>query len=143
MTVLTETPYHEPSDEEIANLYPKFMSTLDPTEYKFAIKHVGSWELWQTMLKIPRIKIQVDKWRRELDVKIRSEALARILEASQGETRDALGANRYLLEANFLGKEKVGRPSKEAIATEAKKIVARNEQVEEDYKRLFNDAKRT
>lgn len=131
--------YHEPSDEEIDKLYPFFMSTLDPTEYKFAIKHVGSWELWQTMLKIPRVKTQVDKWRRELDVKIRSEALARILEASQGETRDALGANKYLLEANFLGKEKVGRPSKEAIATEAKKIVARNEQIIEDHKRLFGE----
>lgn len=132
--------YHEPSDEEIDKLYPFFMSTLDPTEYKFAIKHVGSWELWQTMLKIPRVKTQVDKWRRELDVKIRSEALARILEASQGETRDALGANKYLLEANFLGKEKVGRPSKEAIATEAKKIVARNEQIIEDHKRLFGES---
>ena len=135
--------YHEPSDEEIDKLYPFFMSTLDPTEYKFAIKHVGSWELWQTMLKIPRVKTQVDKWRRELDVKIRSEALARILEASQGETRDALGANKYLLEANFLGKEKVGRPSKEAIATEAKKIVARKEQIIEDQKRLFGERSRS
>ena len=131
---------YEPSDEEVDKLYPFFMSTLDPTEYKFAIKHVGGWEVWQAMLKIPRVKTKVDKWRRELDIKIRSEALARILEASQGETRDALSANKYLLEANFLGKEKVGRPSKEAIATEAKKIVARNEQIIEDHKRLFGES---
>ncbi len=135
---------HEPSDEELIDLYSKFMSTLDPTEYKFATKHVGGWEIWQTMLKSPRVKLQVDKWRRELDVKIRSESLSRIMEAAQGETRDALAANRYLLEANWLGKEKVGRPSKDAISSEAKKIVARNEQVQEDYNRLFkNDTQRT
>ena len=59
--------------------------------------------------------------------------------ASNEGTRDSLQANRYLLEANYGNKDKVGRPSKEAAKAEAHKIVERQTQIAEDYRRIFDE----
>lgn len=82
----------------------------------------------------------IQGWREELQAKLASEALARILEAAQGETRDALGANKYLFEILSKEDKKVGRPSKEAIKLEAFKLVEDEQIREEAYRRIFKDA---
>jgi hypothetical protein len=80
----------------------------------------------------------IGQWRKELNMKLRSEALARILEAAQGETRDALSANKYIFEALGEDKGKVGRPTKESINKEANKLYEDNKLREEAYKRILN-----
>jgi hypothetical protein len=125
---------------EIDLLYERYLNTADPTEYRFAVKHLGSWAKWEALCSKEPIKDLIENWRRELEVKLRSEALQRIMEVASNEgTRDSLQANRYLLEANYGNKDKVGRPSKQAALAEAKKIVQHQNQVAADYKRIFNE----
>lgn len=120
---------------DLSSLYTLYMEISDPTEYKFSRK-VGGWTRWEELSKLPEVKKEVDKWRRELDAKIRSESLFKIMAAADGDTRDALAANKYLLEASW-SKDKVGRPSKEAIQIEAKKAADRTKEMEDDIKRML------
>lgn len=56
--------------------------------------------------------------------------------AADPDSKDYLAANKYLLEEPWL-KVKVGRPSKDAIAHEAEKLVFINKKIEEDFKRIM------
>jgi len=57
--------------------------------------------------------------------------------ARDPDCKDYLAANKYLLEEPWK-KAKVGRPSKEAIAQEASRLVEDMATVEEHYNRIFN-----
>lgn len=117
-----------------------YLRERDPTEYNYAKKYHGTWEAWEKFSSLEENKIVIGRWRTELNLKLRSEALARILEAAQGETRDALSANKYIYEALGGDKEtKVGRPSKEAITKEASKLFEDNRLREEAYVRLLGE----
>lgn len=127
------------TQEELHDLYILYLRVADPTEYRFAVRAYGDWTSWESAIAKEPIKSLVDKWRRELEVKLRSEALQRIMDVAGNEgTRDSLQANKYLLEANFSNKNKAGRPSKESVAKEAQKLMDSQRSIEEDYKRLFN-----
>lgn len=107
----------------------------DPTEYYYATKIIGSWELWEEF--IIANGALVNSWRRELEAKIKSNCLLYILEASKGENRDALQAAKYLLETPWLKEEsKRGRPSKLEVDNETKKMADDILRVAEDYKRI-------
>jgi hypothetical protein len=81
----------------------------------------------------------IGQWRAELWAKLRSDSLRRILEAANGETRDALGANKYIYETFDLEDQpKVGRPSKEKIQKEAERLVEDDRIRDEAYRRIFN-----
>lgn len=126
--------------KEIDNLYADYLRIADPTEYRFAIRTFGSWSKWEAVCSEDPIKSRIEQWRKELEVKLRSDALQRIMDVASNEgTRDSLQANRYLLEANYGNKDRVGRPSKVAALAEAKKIVQHQNNIAEDYKRLFSE----
>lgn len=117
-----------------------YLKTRDPAEYKFVQLHIpGGWVQWQDMVQDPLTGPMIGQWRDELAAKLRSESLMRILEAAQGDTRDALSANKYLFEM-LSPKEKnsVGRPSNEKILKEAERLREDERMIEEAYERIFN-----
>lgn len=121
-----------------ADLKNDYLKTRDPTEYRFVKLYIpGGWKEWQRILHDPIHGPVIGFWRDELAAKLRSESLMRILEAAQGETRDALSANKYLYEM-LSPKEKVGRPSNEKILKEAERLREDERIVEEAYERIFN-----
>lgn len=115
-----------------------YLRAKDPTEYVYAKEYHGSWTAWEEHSQKPENVNMIGQWRKELNMKLRSEALARILEAAQGETRDALSANKYIYEALGEDKGKVGRPTKEAISKEASKLFEDHKLREEAYERILN-----
>ncbi len=86
-------------------------------------------------------KPYIEKWREELELRIRSKALASVLEvANDRYSKFQYEANKYLLSGQWkpsAGKEAVGRPSKEKIKEEAQKLFQESLQTEEDHKRVF------
>lgn len=120
---------------DLDQLRVDYLRYEDPTEYYFAIKTMGSWRQWE--LFCVSNKEYVDDLRRELEAKIRSDALLSIMEASKGSTRDALVANKYLLELPWIKKgSKRGRPTKEEIMLETKKLAEDSKQIADDLNRL-------
>lgn len=129
----------------ILDLKPQYLRYGDPTEYSFIKNCIGSIDQWDTIVNSKEGAPIIAKWREELALKLSSEAFSRILEASRGETRDALGANKYIYEALSSQKEdkKVGRPSREAIAKEAHRLVEDDKQREEALQRLQDAVHKT
>lgn len=123
----------------IETLYTEYMRYMDPTEYYFATKVVGSWPQWEEFVKANTSLVSL--WRRELEAKIKSMCLSSIIETSRGETRDSLQAAKFLLDAPWIKEEsKRGRPSKEDIEMETKQIASDILRVQEDYKRINGNA---
>ena len=115
---------------DLDNLRIEYLRYNDPTEYTFANKVIGSWSNWEKLRE--KNKDIIDSWQRELEAKIKSNAISMIFEVAQGETRDALSANKLLLDCPWKESTR-GRPSKLDIQTETKRIVDDSLKTEEDY----------
>lgn len=121
------------------SLYRLYMETADPTEYRFARDHLDGWSHWKELSEADWFAPYIDEWRLELEVRLRSTALARILdEATSNTSNNAYHANKYLLEGSWKPKEssKRGRPSKDTIRQEIIAQAASRREIEDDAERL-------
>lgn len=118
------------------SLYRLYLEADDVTEYRFATEHLGGWEHWEIMAESPFLKPYVIKWRRELEIKQKSEALAKIVSTSKSSTKEAFQAAKYVAD-NWNGPSpKRGRPSKDEIKMRTNEILSDKRRVEEDFARL-------
>lgn len=86
-----------------------YISCGDATEYRFACTYLGGWDHWQAMLKSPPVLAEVEKWRLELEVKLRSEAFFEIVTKSKSEK--GYQAAKLILDKGW-DVRKAGAPSK-------------------------------
>lgn len=91
-----------------------YMEMSDPVEYNFATTHLGSWEQWQRISNNKILKKYIDPWRKELELKLRSEAVAEVIKFSK--TDKGFQAAKWLADKGF--DKRAGRPSKEEIEAE-------------------------
>lgn len=116
-----------------------YIEAGDLTEYTFATSYLEGWSHWVELSESDWFKPYIEAWRRELEVKIRSQALSSILEVARDKANsNTYHANKYLLEGSWkpAGELKRGRPSKEAIKAEIIAQAASKAEIEEDAKRL-------
>ena len=108
----------------------------DPTEYKFAVNCLDSLNHWEQICEGPWFQEYLTKWRREVDLAIRSRALVNIIRESKTPSKNSFMANKFLLEGNWKQDRKAGRPSKDDIRKEAYEQVSQARQISEDAQRL-------
>lgn len=115
-----------------------YLEMNDPTEYSFALAYLESWDHWLMLLECNWFKPYVERWRQELEVKIRSKALASIIREAKNASKDSFAANKFLIQGGWLPKaaSKRGRPSKEDIQEAASKEIDLLKQVTDDFNRL-------
>ena len=126
---------------ELKSLYRLYMDANDITEYDFANKYFAHWDHWQTIANSNWFKDELAKWRKELEIRVVSDALKLIQMEAISESKYAYNANRYLADKGWLPKEKTpskgaGRPSKASIQEEAARQIADLHDIEADLKRL-------
>lgn len=119
------------------SLHRLFLEADDVTEYQFALSCLDSWDHWSMLSNCTWFQPYILRWREELEVKQRSRALATIMAASKGPTRDAFVAAKYIAEGWDKPKTGRGRPSKVEIKQEAQRIVEDKTKVDADYLRLI------
>jgi hypothetical protein len=124
------------------SLYRLYMETGDPTEWRFAQEHLDGWDHWELLCGSTWFKPYVERWRKELDLKLASEALHRILKESKTNSREGFAANKYILEKGWQpkgeGTTKRGRPSKEQITKEAARIADEEARLNDDFNRVLS-----
>lgn len=112
---------HEYEGKTYYSLKKLFLEECDPTEYRFATKYLAGWEHWQRMTNNKVLAVHIDKWRAELELKLRSEGIEWILKSAR-KKQNWLAA-KFLAEKGWEIRN-AGRPSKEEveknIAIEAK-----------------------
>lgn len=122
------------------SLYRLYMEEEDLIEFDFANKHLDSYQHWEELCNCEWFKDHVSRWRKELHLKIQSKALKAIKAKSRTDSKDALAAQRYLLERGWEPKNtdtnRRGRPSKEEIKKEAIQIAENDKMLDEAAKRI-------
>lgn len=118
------------------SLYLAYIETGDPTEYKFAQQFLDGWDHWVELTKCSWFQDYLQKWRTELEVKVRSTALANIMALAAVPGQSQLSAARFVLEYTETKDKKAGRPTKEQIRRVAEEHFTANSQITDDAKRL-------
>jgi hypothetical protein len=118
-----------------ASLYRLYLGHLDPTEYDFANTHLGGWDHWQRLLECDWFQPYVERWRTELELKLKAKAFKEIREEAEAGTKNSFSANKWLI-ANGWAPNRRGRPSKSEIKAQAVQIAQGDHRVAEDLKRL-------
>jgi hypothetical protein len=112
-----------------------YMSTNDITEYEFAVKYFENWEHWQRMLQSPRILDMVEKWREELEIKMRSEAIRGIISESATDSKSSYAAKRWLADRGW-DVRKAGAPSKDERRKQSVISTKISSEIAEDLQRM-------
>lgn len=121
------------------SLYLAYMDTNDPTEYRFAKTYLDGWAHWERINKASWFQDYVIPWRKELELRTRSEALMRIREKSLSEDKEAFQANKYLLNGQWKDKptaRRAGAPSKQEIREAADRVFTTERTLEQDLERI-------
>lgn len=121
------------------SLYLAYMAANDPTEYSFAIANLDGWSHWERLCRAGWFKPYVSTWRRELELRTRSEALLRIREKAMSEDKEAFQANKYLLNGQWKDKpekRRAGAPTKQDIREAANDIATTEQTLQSDLSRI-------
>lgn len=85
----------------LPSIMTAYLDCMDPTEYEFANKYFEDYEHWELISNSPFLAEYVAKWRKELKVKIRSEAYKQIAQEAFLGGRNSFQANKYLVDGEF------------------------------------------
>lgn len=120
-----------------------FLEYRDPTGYKLAREYLGSIEHWNRLIKhCFWFRDALSEWNTELEAMIHSESVQTMMEIANDEThRGRLQAAKWLAEKGYKTKpesslKSVGRPTKEQVAGEIKKIARQSTEEEDDRVRI-------
>ena len=125
-----------------------FVDIGDPTGYTWAMTYLESYDHFKYLMKSPWFKTAYEEWVTEIHLKQRANALRaikNIAESSESSDAQRLSANKYLAERPY---EKIdidkynaktrtrGRPSKEELTGELKRLAEKSEEINEDFERV-------
>lgn len=134
MWTLKEQPY-----KGYPSLYQIYMETGDLTEYRFVKKTFGSFAHWEELCAAPFFKEFIEAWRKELELKVRSDALQNIQRESKTSSKSAFQANKFLIDKGWItdAKERrLGRTSKDEIKRQAMELHLTDKDITADLKRI-------
>ncbi len=119
------------------SLYRLYMEANDPLEHAFATAHLDGWEHWTMLCECAWFKPLIERWRLELELRIRSEALVRLIADAKSGSKSAHTSNRILVQRGWDTKKNTkGRPSKADVKAEAKRIAINHQEQAEDLARI-------
>jgi hypothetical protein len=127
---------HTFNGKKYLSLKRLYLECSDPTEYSFATTYLGGIDHWENLQKLSWFKDFPERWRKELDLKLKSEALSRIIRTSKAGGKESFVASRYILEKGWSPEGKRGRPSKEELNRIANDAFSSANRLNDDYNRL-------
>lgn len=109
-----------------------FLEAEDPTDYWFVqtCEYIENWDHWQFILASPYCRPDVDKWRAERDVKIRSDAIREMIGMTRAE-KPSFQAMKYLADKGWSPQR--GRPTKAEKAAAMKEETALSDEIDKLY----------
>ncbi len=111
-----------------------YIQCADPTEYAFAQLCFGSWRHFQHLTTLEWFSDYLQEYRDELEVALRSDALKLLIK--QAEDPKGTTAAKFLANADWKGRSsKRGRPSKEEVQGERKRLAQIDDEIGNDAMR--------
>lgn len=125
--------------EGYPSLYQLYMREMDLTEFVFSKNHLANWEHWERLCGCSWFQPYIERWRKELELKIRAEALNAIIAESRSDSKSAYQAAKFLVERGWAPKNEKGRPTKEDVKLEANRIAEIHNTIQDDLERILRD----
>jgi len=123
---------------DIEQFHNVFIELEDMTEYKPALQLCGSWKEWERLKNDWKtFNSYIAEWKEELEIKLRSESVAKIIELSKGDDPKALQAAKFLSEGGWRKRSGSGRPSKAEKTKEAKELARASAETKEEEDRIL------
>lgn len=122
------------------SIYRLYLECNDPTEFTIATTYFDSVDHWERLCQAEWFKPHLDKMRRALELKLKSEAVAALIKDAKTTSKSAASSQKFLLEKFSLispDKRAPGRPSKAEISAEAQRIASVADEINDDYRRLL------
>lgn len=120
------------------NFHDVFIECEDMTEYEPALKLVGSWKEWERLKRdFPGLVVFISEWKDELEVKLRSRAVKKILSLQDGEDQKALAAAKFISENGWDKRAGGGRPSKKLKDKEARELARAAAETKDEEDRML------
>ena len=115
-----------------------YLDHRDPQEYLFAQSVLGSWEHWLQLNKRKWFTDRLNVWRKELEIKLRSESVSQLYKkAMSGD----VNAGKFISSQSWKHIYRPpGKPSKEHVEAEAKKEAMFKQELSDDYERILEFA---
>jgi hypothetical protein len=126
------------NDKEVGGRkYPSikrlYLEMEDVTEYEFAQTYFVDYPHWQKICNNSQLRKEIDKWRVELELKLRARALRSLVgQAEKGN----FNAAKYIAGKEWESKR--GRPSKEEKAGVLKKEAALRDELADEASRVVD-----
>ena len=119
-------------DVTLVSLKKIYLEMEDIHEYEFATKYLAGWKHWQAICNSNRLRLHVDEWRSELELKMRSKAMKQMKALALDGDKIAV---KYIADKGWAGTKR-GRPSKQSIEDERKFQAQVHKDSEDDYARI-------
>lgn len=103
-------------------------------EYSFAMDVFGSWEHWLRLCR-STLKGHFTQWREELTVKLKADAMKKMLHTSKEHSSSGYNAAKYLADEGYVEAKK-GRITKEEKDRQLRIAAGVNDSLSEDMERL-------
>lgn len=124
---------YEYEGRPLLSLKRLYLEMEDPTEYTFATEILMGWRHWQRMCENKAIRVHIDEWRDELEVKLRCKAVGDAIKAARTGNFQAA---KWVADRGWINRG-AGRPSKADVQHE-KQVQARiDQEYNGDVVRMF------
>lgn len=121
------------------SLYRLYMEADDPTEYSFAVANLDGWAHWERLIECTWFQPYVERWRRELEVRMRATALLHLRATASSDSKEAYQANKFLVGNGWKEggpKRRAGQPSKAEVNAEANRLAQISQNLNDDFERI-------
>lgn len=108
-----------------------YIDVADPTDYQAALCLIGDWDHWNLVAESPSFRACLERWRREVEIKLRSQAILEMVK--QSRSPKGTQAAKWLAEAGFVVRDKRNKKNKEDEEQASKEA---NSKIAQDAKRL-------
>lgn len=125
---------HVYNGKKYISLKKRFLEIDDPTEYEFATTYFLSWKHWMRICDNKLLRAQIDEWREELEMRMRSRAVKQAMQAAASPSGNFQAA-KWLVDKGWDPK-RPGRPSKDDLAQETRIREKMSDEYSEDIQRL-------
>lgn len=116
----------------LPSLHKMFMEDKDPTGYTTCMRTVGVWRYWCQLWRNKELKVHMDVWVEELEVRLVADAIKK-LRAQKG-----VSAQQWLARRGWNTEVRAGRPTKEKVAGELKRDKELTKMLEDDANRIIS-----
>jgi hypothetical protein len=120
------------------SLYLLYMDEEDTIEYNFAMKYFKSYELWEKLCGYFWFKPYIERWRKDLYLKLSSRALKKIIDDSKSNSIQSINSAKYLLAKGWATNERMTANKKKEIIDETGRKLEMDQYLQEDLERVKN-----